>query len=500
MKLLRALCAVFLLTVAAVCQGQTTPDNLPEGVAVLVEVANPQDAWQGLQETATAIMPNTTLPPLEGLVVQPMSTQDPSTVDLGKSVQLVFPTSSLTDPSACALVFHVADVKAYLDSLGPGMQKARDDGDLAVYSRASSEIAIGSAGRRVVMGRGAAGEKAAAAVLSLLKAGHLPEKMIAGEDDLAVAVRPAALLKALAAQGKDPFAAMRDAMQRSMQMGGGQASTAMQELLGAEVDVFEDVLRQLDTVVLTTSFGADDVVLRNRTRFVPGGSISAYLAGLPAGKLQLQRFVPADAMGAAVGKVGDVGALVKAYDGFLRKTAEAMGAEKPGSDAIVKLARDMAGAMGHEAAEAGVLNPDGTMCLVYAVETTDPAAMQKLLDSLPELFAQFSGAAPGMPKMELTASPEPVVYKDHKVLEWNYSFEFRPVPGMAGGEAMAAMQQKMMEAVYGAEPKAYGTILGKTWLMAYGPGALDRVKAAIDGEANPQASTRLEAAAAGHAR
>ncbi len=100
MKLLRALCAVFLLTVAAVCQGQTTPDNLPEGVAVLVEVANPQDAWQGLQETATAIMPNTKLPPLEGLVVQPMSTQDPSTRGPGQVGPVGLP-HLLADRSEC---------------------------------------------------------------------------------------------------------------------------------------------------------------------------------------------------------------------------------------------------------------------------------------------------------------------------------------------------------------------------------------------------------------
>lgn len=497
MKLLTALCAAFVLTVSAVCQGQTAPDNLPDGVVVLVEAANPAHAWQDLQGTAGAVVAGSQLPPLAGLAGKLVSTKDPSTMDLNGSIQLAFPAASLTDPSACALVFHVADVKAYLDSLAPGMQKVRDDGDLAIYGEAPSEIAIGSAGKRIVMGRGAAGEKAAAEVLSLLKAGHWPEKAIAGEDDIAVAVRPAGLLKALSAQGKDPFAAMKSGMQRSMQTGGGQPSGPMEGVVAAEVDLVQDMLQQCDTFVLTASFSADDVVLKNRMRFVPGGSISACLAGLPPGKLQLQRFIPADAMGAVVGKVGDMSALLKAYEGFLRKMAEAWGADKAGADAIVKFAQDMVGVMGHEVAEAGVLNPDGTMCLVYAGETTDPAAMQQLFDSMPALLAHFSGPAPGMPKIGMTASAEPIVYKDHKITEWTYSFEFRPVPGVPNAEAMAAMQQKMIEAMYGTEMKAYGTFLGKTWLMAYGSGALDRMKATIDGEATGEGSKRLEAAAAG---
>ncbi len=496
MRLVTGLCVAFLLGVSAVCQGQTAPDNLPEGVVVLVEAANPNGAWQDLEKTATAITPAGKLPPLDELVARLTRTQDSSTLDLGKPMQLAMPASTLTEASAVALVFHVTDVQAYLGSLDADLQREPADGDLKLYSGPDGPIAIGSAGKQIVMGLGEAGDKAAADVLALLKAGKWPETAIGGEDDVAAAVRPAALLKALAAEGKDPFVAMKDAVQRSAQMTDGQPSAAMEAMFGAEVDILQGLLQQLDTVVFTADFSADDVVLRNRTRVVPGGSVSAYLAGLPAGKLTLQRYLPADSMGVVVGKVGDVKALLKGYDEFLRKLLGDMGAGQDEVDAVLKLADSVLDNTGGQIAEAAVLRPEGTVCVVYAAETTDPEAMKKQIDSMPALLDKLTGGIPGMPKFGVKTGAEPIVYKDRKITEWDYSFDASAQPGIPDAGLMADMQQKMMEAMYGGEAKAFGTFLGNTWVMAYGAGALDAVKAIIDGTATLEGSKRLEAAGA----
>jgi len=493
MKSLRTLCVCVTLAVSAVCSGQTQATKLPDDIVAFVEVGNMEQAWGHLQSMATAIDPSAMLPPLAGWLPKSLlKSNDPTSVDLRQPFQLAILAPPLH--GAPVLVFGATDPQRYLDSLSPAMQKLTAEDGLHLYSDGGQTVAVGTVGNRVIVG---INREAVAKAVAMAEAGSWPGGIVRGGDDVAAVLRPVALLEGLSEMGQDPFAALKQTILPVMRATQGPSAMNVEGVLEAEIDAVEAMLRQCDTVVLAASFGADALRVTKQAKLVAGGGISQYVSGLAEGKLELFRYLPSDAIGAVAGKVGNVGPLLDWYGDFLGTLMPAMGAEPGSVEPLMQLMRRMGSLKGDELAQAMVANSDGTVGFVYAMETGDPAALRELLAEVPAMCNSAFGEGFAFFGMDMTVAPDPIIYKGHTITEWEYDFEFRPMPGVPGGEQVAAMQQRMVEEMYGGEMKTYWTFLDDTWLAAYGAGALDRLKSMIDGVGMLEGSDRLNAALAG---
>ncbi len=494
MKCAKMLCVVILLAVSGVAHGQpAAAQKLPEQVVVFAEIHNMVSVGQKLQNLAMAIDPNAVIPALAQVAPAALlKTMNPAAVDLQKPFQVVILAPPLH--RSVVLVFSVADPQTYLGSLLPGIQKVKDEGSLHVYSEGLRPLIIGTVGNRAALGRD---QQVVGKVVALMEAGAWTGGPVVEGGDASVVVRLKRLLDALNAAGQNPFDAVRERVLSRMSTASPARVELAQAMLRAELDAVEDLAWQIDTVVTTVSFGEDDLRVTKQTALVPGSGMGQYLAGLSGGELELLRYLPDDSMMVAAGKVGDLGPYVEWYVAFLDEIMPAFGGDGADMGALVQLAREMARTMGDEMAVGMVRSPEGAACLVYAVRTKDRAAMRKLLESSPAALETFFGNQNKLMKMSLKVSPDSHTHGGCRISEWEYEMEFIPLEGTPEGEQVAAMQEQMMEAMYGGEMKAYWTFVDDVWLSTSGVDALDTLRAMIDGKARMDRSRQLAAALTG---
>ncbi len=498
MKRVSVLCVVAVLMASAVAYGQTPPvDRLPEGVVAVIESPNLTLLEQGLAGFVQQVSPETLVPPIGMmLVAQALKTGDPLSVDMQQPFRVVV----LAPPrhTSPVLVCSVPDAGRYLSSLeGTMLQKQADEGNVHIYADGGQQFVVGTAGTQVAVSNDV---EAVKTVVGLIEGGSLPAGPLFEDCDLGAAVRVKKLLDALDAMGQNPFEQVRQNLPSPDSMAPGVGMNAQQgmKMLKAELDAAEAIAGQVDALNLAIALKPDAIVVTSYMRPVAGSGLANYVASVPEGDLELLRYVPADSVAVVGLKIGDLGPFMNWYAGFMEATMPTAGEGTP-MPAFVDLMRKSASLMGHELALGFAIGEQGHLRVVEAAAITDPAAMQEFVQQavqqMPGLMARYEQM--GM-KMSFNVTPNALSYGGHDLTELDFGIQFVPVAGMPGGEQMAAMQQKMIELMYGPEMKGYWTYLDGNLVYVQGDGALDCLKQVIDGAIRPAAgSDRLAEATMG---
>jgi len=493
MKRASVLCAVAVLMASAVAHGQTSAlDRLPAGVVAVVESPNVMILDQNVAEFLQQVSPGAAVPPLSMMLpAAAFKTQDPFSVNMQAPVRLVV----LAPPhhKAPVLVYSVPDVARYLDSLA-GLQKQRDEGNVHVYTEGGEPVVIGTAGTQAALSNDV---EAVKSVLGLIEGGALPEAPLFGDCGLGAGVRLKGLLDGLDAIGMNPFEMIRQSLPSPADMPSptdmpshtGMDPQQAMNILKAELDAVESIAGQINTLSLTLALRGDAIIGTSQMRPVAGSGLSNYMASVPTGNLQLLRYVPVDSVAVWATKLGDLGPLMDWYAGFLEVVMPAMGAESPAVP-LGDLVRESVSLVGDELAVGVAIGEQGRLTFYEVAAITDPAGMDDMIEQamqqVPDLMAGYERM--GM-KMAFDVQRNALSYAGHDISKFEFDMEFAPVEGVPGAEQMAAMQQKMMELMYGEQKSAYWTYLDSNLVYVQGEGALDALKQVIDGAVRPAAGS-----------
>ena len=490
------LCAMCAGIVAPSVQAEPiVPKNLPDDVLVIVEVANLSEATGRLQKLAKELNPGwmQVQDSLLGMTRAGLQALNADTIDLTKPVRLVLLGPPLhTHP---VVLFTVPDTQAYLGDI-PLARKGQN-GDVHIFAAgpgAGGEIAIAVAGRIGVMSNAA---EAVDKVTKLVNADSLPAGLLKGAD-LCAMVRINKLLSRLADSGMDVFKMAGDKMDESArmaaQMGMPPQQQKMLKIVPELLSGVKALAMQVEAVQLNISFTPDALVMEKLVQPVKDSGLENYIAETPAGPSALMKYMPADAIGACSAKMGDT----KPVADWLVRVAEAFLPE--GGEADLKVIRDHFDKWSDavdEQAGAMLANPDGTLCICVAQslrEGKDPAELQKASMNMMEATGGFQKAM-GM-KMDIKLTPDAVTHAGHAITEWEITYDILPMEGVDPNMAaqMQQMQVQMQKLIWGEDLKGYSTIIGNHYIYTQGGGALDELKAMIEGKARLAGSDGLKAA------
>ncbi len=490
MRRLILTCVAAVLLAAGVAHGAPGPaESLPAEVMAFVEAPSVLALDGRLALLVRAVAPQQTYESLAAKLPQELLlTTAPSSVDLSKPLQLVV----LAPPMhrRPVVVFYLADPQRYLDSLRADLTKLGEEGGVATYGEAPPEgseeaphveAAIAVVGARAALGDEAEGVRA---VRAMLAGGTLPPGVFA-DVHVGAAARPGALLAALSEEGVDPFQQVRLV---AMPLAMSPQGEGMLRMLDAALEGVEGVARQVETVSGTVTFEGDVIAGWVRATLTPEGSLAAYLASVPGGELELLRRIPAGSSMVLATKVGDVGPLARWYAGLVRELVpppEQEGAEDPLAG-LAALAESLAGLMGGEAAT-GLSVQEGALQATSAVAVTDADRARELMGELAEMLPamqDFQKELGGVAQV-YSYEPDTVIYRGHSISRWSTSYDFEAAAQMPGGPQVARLQEAMIDEMWGGSADAYQTFLDGTMIHVQGAGALEALKAAVDGQVEP---------------
>jgi len=177
------------------------------------------------------------------------------------------------------------------------------------------------------------------------------------------------------------------------------------------------------------------------------------------------------------------------YAGFMEVLVPATGEGSPAAQ-LGDLMRESASLLGGELAVGIAIGEQGRLTVYEAAAVKDPAAMEAMIEQamqkVPELMAAYEQM--GM-KMAFNVQRNALSYAGHDISKFEFDMQFTPVQGMPGAEQTAAMQQKMMDLMYGEDRSGYWTYLDSNLVYVQGEGALDALKQVIDGAIRPAAGS-----------
>jgi hypothetical protein len=403
------------------------------------------------------------------------------------------------------LIFSVTDSARYLDSL-KDLVKQKDEDGVHTYTtgggpsgqeapqaapQGGKVVAIGIEGNRAALGQDA---EAVKKVLALIKAGSFSAEPTFKGSDVGGTVRLKALLDAMDAEGKNPFAAMKQSFAKMPQMGAAPGMN-VSKMLSAYVDALEALARQVDTATDRLSIDKTAIAASFAMQPVAGSGIAKYLSQASGGELELLKYLPAGAMVVVDGKVGDLTPLSEWYAKIVTSILpeESQAAVK----AMTDLMQESAANLGNEIAMSVSQSAEGPLLLESATKVKDVSVMKRIVESLPARMQGFMEAQKAMGlTMTVKVSPNPISYAGLQISEWEYHYDFnvQPQPGPFGAQ-QAAMQKAMISAFWGADVKAYCTFKDNTVLFAQGAGSLEALKGIIDGKTKSVADSEALAAA-----
>jgi hypothetical protein len=501
------------------CAGLLAPSisaaELPDDVVFFGEVANATQSSASISALLWQVAPGAALPPLEQILTPLTRTSDAWTIDTGQPIQFVSVAPYVQ--AAPVVVFTSTDAQRYLDSLVPKVEHQRDEGGLHYYLETvgaageqpadqwdmppANPLVIGVAGNRIVLGRSA---DAVRRVTELATDGSLPPGAHFEGADAGASVRVSRILQALEQAGANPFPAIK------VQLGSlAETATAaqtqgvdLQELIGTGIDGLESILKQTRMLSATVTLGTEEYEAMFRLDPEPESGLAKYVAETPRGLSDLIRYAPADAFGAWTMNMGDLSPAIEWYERVLEAVVPAGSEDTVDIRKIGEAMRQNMAVWGDSIMFSASQSAEGPLVMVTATRVKDPVAAERFYrESWPEMMEEVSKLqkAVGV-KFGLEASPEPIMYKGHKIQEWKFALGFEP-PQMAGGQPMgapqpaqmAAMQQAMVAQMWGADMRGYHTFVGDVYLYAQGGGALDRLEKVLDNLDNPGAGPDLMA-------
>jgi hypothetical protein len=494
MKKASILCFVLALFGTGLARAESAAGGpaakLPPEVVVFAEVSDLLSAEAKLMDFVQQIAPEAPMERFTNRMPEDVfRTTDPSTVDMSKPLQVVL----LAPPylHEATAVFSVTDAARYLDSLEPALTKQRDEGAVHVYARGGTgrPLVIGIEGNRAVMGRNA---EAVGKVLALVKAGSLSAGTVFQGSDAGGMVRLKQLLGALDAEGKNPFTVAKIVGGQFAGMG-APGGMDMRGIVNAYVDAAESLALQMETVSGRFSMDLDAATAAVRVEPVAGSRLAKYMAEMPGGDLDLLQYLPADSIFVFAGHIGDLSPLVDWYGKVLAAMAPA--AAGPPGKGLLDAARQSLAYMGNEVAFSVSSGGEGPLLLSSAMKVKDAQGMERLLQDLPARMAEFRSVQEQMGVVtNLKVTPKAVTYDGLDITEMEFQYEFHPRPGPLGA-MMAAQQKAAVTAFWGTDVKGYGAFRGDTYFYTQGTGALDALKAMLDGKVKPAAGSQQMAAA-----
>jgi hypothetical protein len=490
---------------------QAVPVKLPADVLAFFEVGNLLSFEGKVRDVAQEVEPTAMVPSFtQEMPSRVFRTADASTVDMTKPFEGVV----LMPPyhHEAVLIFTVTDPARYLDSL-QDLVKQRDEDGVHVYATAPRQggppgqeapqaeggptqggkaVVIGIEGNRAVMGSNA---EAVKKVIALIKAGNFSAEPAFKDSDAGGMVRLKVLLDALDAEGRSPFATMKQSVAMMPQMG-APAGMNVSELLTAYVDGIEALAKQLDTATGRLSVDKTTIAGSFAVQPVADSGVAKYLSQTAAGGgLELLKYMPSGAMIVADAKFGDLMPLTEWYGKVMASVLP--GESQAAVKAMTDLMHESLANLGNEMAMSVSRNGEGPLLLVSATKVKDVSAMKRIVESMPARMQGFLEAQKAMGMTTtVKANPNAISYAGLQISEWefNYDFNVQPPPGPFGPQ-QAAMQKAMITAVWGAEVKAYSTFKDNTLLHTQGAGALDALKGILDGKTKSVAGSEALAAA-----
>jgi hypothetical protein len=462
--------------------------GVPDGVVLLAELKDVQELDSRMAVLATKILPERPYEPLSDELPDALKTTDATTIDLTKPLHVVGLAPPLLE--SLVLVFSVTDAERYMDSISPDFEEVRQEEGLHLYEdvflgfeeeegweqEEAVALAIG-----IVDGRAAIGDdpEAVRTVMELLQDGALPAEPFFADSHAGAVVRLKQMLEGLTAKGSNPFDMMRAMGAVAMGMGPQQPGMDPQKMVGTLADGVESLAMQVETVSGGLSLGEDDVSGYALIEAVPDGTVATYIAQMKGGELATAKHMPSGVIGAAAFRIGDLGPLVSWYGKFMEALVPSEGAEAV--DALAQMMEEGLGLVGDETAMAFDVGAEGHFAVISASKVKDAGQTREFLASAAdklELIGRMQQAFGVQSSVKYTPAVE--THAGHEIDRWTYDWEFPVMPGPQG-EQMAAMQRGMITAFWGEQLEGYGTFVDDVYLYTQGSGALERLKAAIDG-------------------
>ncbi len=462
--------------------------SLPANVPALVEVTDLAQAEQKLQNLLRRLVPGAPFSSLRTALSGPARTDDPSVLDLSAPLLLV--TCRDGDVAAPVFTFGVLDADRYLDALPQNLHGGETDGNLHLYEEdplnafdenvwdagPARPLAIMIVDDRVVLGRNPDGVRA---VGSLVADGTLAGKSFFPQADAGVAVRIRDLVGALDEQGRNPFEMLRGEIDRAAVHLPRQAQVNL-DMGRMAIATVEAAATQVEVVEATLTLAPDAIVVTKSVQPVVGSALAAHLTTVEGRALDFMGSLPAGAVAVFAAHVGDP---APTLDLYMRLLSALAGSDESAAESLARIREkvtEMLAVMDGRLATAIAVSPQGFLVPVNVAGVKDAARAQEVFQSLLPLVEDVARQARTGVTTRVAMTPDAAMHAGHTIAEWDYDLQFEETGQPEAAQAVA-MQREMMAAMMGPDLRAYSAFVDEAWMVWQGSGALDGLKAALDG-------------------
>ncbi len=480
---MRRLPAVLLVLACSAVSAVAEPawERLPDGVVAAVEVRDVHTLGPRLQDAVRQVHPLFNIPPAgPALAAAALKTYNYVSLDLESPFRIILPAPPLH--TAPVMLYRAHDPHAYIDSLFRNIEREKFEDDIhhlreeldsfdpsADSPAPGRPLYVGFVGQTAAMGREL---EAVQAAMDMLRDGALtPDPLFEG--DAGAVLRLGSLLEGLEQVGQDPLGDLR----RSIEVM-PLRYPAQREALERNVRALETLLRQVEAVSADGLLGRDAFSPTFAMKPVPGSGIADYTAQMPAAEQALLPHLPAGALAAFAGGMGDMGPMV---DWFLDQWP-AMPPEEADPEVMEEAARVLrawtAAIGGRQFAVAVYGEPGESATVAQITDVDDPDEALELGERLMAAIGPLAAAGPGM-RMSMEALDELPPHRGHRIFGWRTRYDFELSPGLPPGTEQ--LQRALVEGFYGPEPMTYAAAAHGHYLTTFGADALEVLKAMIEG-------------------
>ncbi len=466
-----ALTAALLISVSAKAQDSAHAD-LPDSVALVAEVRNPAALSKQVNSLSTAVsgrqVPGKMLfRPLKRVLKLDKPVKQ--VVDMEHPLRLV--VFNPPRHAAPVLLVGVSDAQAYVDSHAQEAKKGSD----GIYTLDQPMKAVGTIGNLLVMSRR---KKATAhAVQSLQGTSLSKEKPLYDGGSITVEAQPSGILASLDEMPVNPLEMLKKKMKK--QMKGEQA-----EMNLANLKALESIGRQVESVVDTVSVNKNGVQMECVVTAAKESDLSGYFSRVGSASPRSLDYLPADAVVAFGGRVGDLSAIAEWQGQMMQRVLQASGADESNIDKAVSFTRKLAGTLGEEVGIACLISKDGRLRTVETVEVTDPEKYRDLYPQMVQMARMMADMQPEGGKAKMNVQRDALSHGGQSIDRWNVTFDM-PVPkNLPAEQAQRVRQvQNMITQLFmgGSESTIYSTFFDKNVVLTLGQDPLGLLKDIIDG-------------------